>query len=60
MCDRVQSFSQISYNFRHIVGQVSKIIVHLVCEENTKFGTLVDLTRFNKIAIQGTPQMAVD
>ena len=30
--------------------------INILCSKSTE----VDLTRFNKIAIQGTPQMAVD
>ena len=30
------------------------------CGKKTQKTSIADLTRFNKIAIQGTPQMAVD
>ena len=39
---------------------VLPVFYHLVCEINLGRITIFSLTRFNKIAIQGAPQMAVD
>ena len=49
------------YNYNFLYSNTSKYVLLDVCMVNDVFVKKnYDLTRFNKIAIQGIPQMAVD
>ena len=61
VCVRVCLRVCVRVSIRYFCAYVSARAWVYVCAcARVHFGRVLDLTRFNKIAIQGTPQMAVD